>query len=309
MVEPHMCRARLLDRALFLAWAASLAAMAHSQTLALLNAGTKGTNYEVVPGTCTHHECPIVVRLIQAGRILDSYSLETPASSRDFKPARFVRTNGAGDPLASSENAPTFTSGDEEDAVTVAIRRVRMTPSLAGVLFDLRFGFERLKRRHEILAEVNGKLRKIWSAEEGDGPTYSTTALSPLPGGRDRLVYFSFFTYPGEDAPDKVSAESLSYDSRTGRFLPHRAPLLGLLAGPFSSIAEAQKERSSWRKCRIPFWVLPGPALGVTKPGFVLATFSTRPAEINRVNAAIKTCAAETAFTPYSTEQGSISIW
>ena len=251
-----------------------------------------------------------MIRLMQGGRELDRQAIELLGSSADFRPTAFKYANGAGDPLATNtEDGQTYTGGVEEDSITVVIRRVRLTPELAGVLIDLRFGFEHLKRMHEIVAAAGGKLRKVWSAEEGAGPTYSTTALSGQPDGHDRLVYFSFFNYPDDGGADKISVTAFSYDSVTRSFQVENAPLAALLAGPYRSIGEARAARNHWKECRVPFWVLPGGALGSSPGGYVVATFSTSSPNLSRAAGSLKHCAAEATFSVYEVKEGSLSIW
>jgi len=209
-------------------------------------------------GPCSHGKCPILIRLVQGGRELDSQATVPLGISATFRPTAFKHANGAGDPLAANpENVQTYISGDEENSITVVIRHVRLTPKLTGVLIDLRFGFEHVKRMHEIVAATGGKLRKVWSTEEGAGPTYSTTALSGQPDGHDRLVYFSFFNYPDDGGADKISVSALSYDSATRSFQADKARLPSLLAGPYPSIIDARAARSGWKQCRVRFSVLP----------------------------------------------------
>jgi hypothetical protein len=291
------------------ALAAAIAAQTVPQPLAVIPVDAAGRRYEVSSGLCAHGSCRIVVRLMQGGRELDAQAIETRVPSRAFRPTAFKRANGAGDPLASTVDAQAYSSGQEENSVTLIVRPVKLTRELAGALIDLRFGFEHVKRHHEIFAASGGKLRKIWSAEEGEGPTYSTTALASLADGRQRLVYFSFFNYPDESGPDKLRIEAMAYDDRARKFAPDKAPLKGLFAGPYASIAEARTARMEQNRCRIPFWVLPASEFASANNGFVVVTVSASAGNISRVAGELKSCAAGMSFSSYKAERDSLIMW
>ena len=290
---------------IFLSWAMR----AWPAALAVIRAGPSDMQYEVSPGQCIHRNCRILIRLMKGGRELDRLSIESHAASSDYKPITFDRSNGAADPLALTDAAKAFESGDDDDSGGVVVRRIGLTKDLAGVLIDLRYGFEEVKRSHHVVAALGEKLRTVWSEKEGGGPTYSTTVLCALPDGRDRLVYFSFFDHPDAGAADRVSISGFTYDSQSGNLHPDKTPIYGLTAGPYSSISNARAHRQRWRNCRMQFSVLPAKALDSSGQGYLAATFSSSPTNIHRAAGSLKHCAVDTAFSEYQSDVESLMIW
>jgi hypothetical protein len=285
------------------------AAMAQmGKPLATIPADAAGLRYEVSPGRCQKGDCTIVVRLMQRTRELDTQSLGTGVRSLAFKPTPFRRSNGAGDPLATSDAAQAFSSGTEEDSITVVVRPVKLTRELTGALIDLRIGFEHVKRRHAVFAAPDQKLAQVWSAEEGEGPTFSTTALLPEAQGRQPLAYFSFFSFPDDSAADKMSVEVMAYDAESRKLAPDRAHLLRLFAGPYRSAAEARAARVQRNRCHVPLWVLPSEGFQTSTHGFVVAVASVSRANIDRVSQELESCGAG-PFIRLDEERNSLILW
>jgi hypothetical protein len=134
--------------------------------------------YRVAVGNCRDESCAIVVHLAKDGRDIDHKQLSWKVSAARFELTELSAGDGAGDPLNPDKSIPAWTAGEESDATTLAIRPIHLTATLRGILLDQRVGFEHVKRQHTIIAALNGKLRVLWAASDGSGPTYSTPRLS-----------------------------------------------------------------------------------------------------------------------------------
>lgn len=281
-----------------------------SKVLAAIPAMSQGLRYELSVGACARGECPILVHLVGEQGELDVQTLSLKAPSSHFHQRKFQRGNGAGDPLAEDAEMITVSFGDGEDAVTLVARPIKLTASLNGIVIDERFGFEEIKRDHWAFAALDGKLRKVWSAEEGDGPTFSTTAVVNLPDGRQRLVYFSVFNSPDTHEPDKLSVKALVFDGGRRQFVADRTALIGFVWGPYESVSAAREVRSQLRTCRLPLWVLPANNFPeVHHVGFVIATVSSSEEEVTRASVVLKSCSDKAPFVPFRTEQESLVLW
>jgi hypothetical protein len=107
-------------------------------------------------------------------------------------------------------------TGEESRYVGTAAKPVEIAPQQSSLLVTERYGFfENLKRQHLLYAAQDGKLKLIWSAVEGAGPTWSAVRVIPArhPGAQD-IAYFDGFLYPSNDQPDRIDVTRLHWDGR-----------------------------------------------------------------------------------------------
>ena len=279
--------------------------------LASIPAGRGDLRYEVTAGPCVKRECPIVVALLNGSRALDTRVLEKKSSSSKFEKTELERGYGVGDPAHLNTGITVWRSGgDDEDEMTLAVRPFRLAPDLTGILIDQRTGFEHVKRWHTLLAANDNKLVELWKGSEGAGPTYSTTAPVESSGGRQALLFYSVFFYPGNDAPDKLRIDVLAYDPRSGRMSPYKAELNGLTLGPYKTVAETRQTRSQFKSCGAMLWVLPASGFPDGKDsGYVLATVASTRGAAEAVEAELKKCAPTAKFSAFRLERDSLVLW
>jgi hypothetical protein len=217
---------------------------------------------------CTLHECPIQVQLLDAGRVVDHLALPVPAVSRRLK-AEAIDQDWGADPGLTA-----WRSGLEGDYVATAARMLTLAPQVSGLLVSQRYGFEHVKHNHLFVVPRHGKLRVLWKAEEGEGPTWSATQILPaLPGQGHDIAYLQAFLDPEEAVAERFEAVRLRWDAVSARLqatpLPDPAtPLYLLSLGAYESIAKAREKRSAYSFCLSSYWVLdasPFPGLASSK--------------------------------------------
>jgi hypothetical protein len=211
---------------------------------------------DLVIAKCRSSKCPIQVRLLRQGHVVDRIALPVPAYSRRAE-AETVDT------LWADPGLKAWATGAEEEYVSTAGRLVTPSSRTTGLLVSQQFGFQVVKRNHLFILPHNGKLAVVWKAEEGEGPTWSATQIlrNPAREGQDILYFSGFYSsWAGKDTADEADAVRLSWDARSTSFreapLPDRVtPLYLLNLGVYGAIAEAHDARES-DDCLSPYWIL-----------------------------------------------------
>jgi hypothetical protein len=204
---------------------------------------------------CRKSECPFEVRLRAGGRVLDRVTLPVAAGSQRAK-AETVDAVWEVD-----AGLKVWATGEENDHVATGARVLRLSPQTTALLVSQQYGFEHLKRNHLVILPRAGKLTIAWKAEEGAGPTWSTTQV--IGGQRSKqheIVYLRGFYEPEEDAADRLDVARLSWNEASARLretaLPARSePLYRLDLGTHDTAAQARQARST-NFCLSPYWVL-----------------------------------------------------
>jgi hypothetical protein len=205
---------------------------------------------------CRLHECPIHVRLLDAGHVVDHVALPIPASYRRIKAEAVDQDWGADQGLTA------WRSGFESDYVATVGRVITIAPQTTGLLVTQRHGFEPVKREHLLVLVRRGKLRVIWKAQESPGATWSATrVLSGSDARSQDIAYFQGFVDPTGAAADHFEAVRLKWAGASASFnstpLPDASmPLYLLSLGTYVSAAQAREERSMRSFCLAPYWVL-----------------------------------------------------
>jgi hypothetical protein len=214
-------------------------------------------------------ECPINVRLLVASKAVDSVALPETACGPP-REAKVDRAFGA-DPEASA-----WITGTDACQVGVAARRVDLSDQEPALLVTQRTGWEHLLRRHAIYVVDKGKLKEVWSADEGPSSS-SLTAVSVLPmtSPSSRDVAFIAAHRSDDGVVERIEARRLHWDAPTARIvespLPdERSPLFLLHVGPFKTAASAGAARVQLgSECFGTYDVVPGKLF----PGLTLGRF------------------------------------
>jgi hypothetical protein len=226
-------------------------------------AGSAGVNFGLVPGSCSDGKCRAVIQLIRDNRMLDSAPLEFAASEAQLRKAE-------GDTgITSREPLEVWTAGKENGSVTTALRVVKLTPEQSGLLVYQVGGFEHIKRRYDLFAEEAGKLKRVWSAAEKQGPAWSSADVAETAAG-DEIIYLEGLRGTGKD-PDQFEAKRLGWDAAS-KSLTER-PKLALpvvVAGKNFPTADAARKAAAGT-CLSEYWVLPAITLGAKTSSFMLA--------------------------------------
>lgn len=125
--------------------------------------------YEVSIGTCVQKECPVLISLLEAGKMLDQARAEWASTTRTPMREEVSLGWGVGDPAGPPEGITAWMTGEEEGYLGTAVRGVALSAGIHGLLIDQRSGFEHIKRHHELFVHQDRRLRRAWSAAEGAG--------------------------------------------------------------------------------------------------------------------------------------------
>jgi hypothetical protein len=233
-------------------------------------------------------ECPINIRLILGGKAVDSVALPETACGPP-RPTKVDRTFGA-DPEASA-----WITGTEACQVGVAARLVDLTLETSALLVTQRIGWDHLLRRHALYVADKGKLREVWSADEGPSSS-SLTAVSVLPLTRPSShdVAFIAVHHSDDEIAERLEARRLRWDGPAARIIEspmpdQESPLHLMYVGPFRTAAAARAARSRFGlECFRLYDVLPTKLVpGLLRGQFVLGVvFASRePATAMRKDA------------------------
>jgi hypothetical protein len=212
--------------------------------------------FDLAIAECRSSECPVEVRLLTQGHVVDHVTLPVAAHAQHAKAETVDALWGADVGLKA------WATGVEGDYVSTAGRVVTVAPRTVALLVTQRFGFEHLKRNHLVILPRDGKLSIAWKAEEGAGPSWSATQiLDNRTGERQDIAYFRGFLEPVEGAADRLDAVRLSWNVASASFretdLPDRTtPLYLLNLGVYEAAAKARQERFANAYCLSPYWIL-----------------------------------------------------
>jgi hypothetical protein len=270
----------------------ALASAASSDKAIVLQTFHAGTfELDLAIAKCRSSECPIQVRLLRQGHVVDRVTLPVAAASQRAK-AETV------DPLWGAETGlKAWATGAEGEYVSTVGRVLTVAPRTTGLLVSQRFGFEHLKRNHLVILPRDSRLSVVWKAEEGAGPTWSATQILPKGAGEgEDIAYFRGFSEPAENEADRVDAVRLSWNAVSANFqetpLPDRAtPLYLLNLGVYEGIAKAREERFANAYCLSPYWILDASSFpGLSGGKAVVGMVYTQRASADAAARSVKTC-------------------
>jgi hypothetical protein len=243
-----------------------------------------GNQFRVFVAPCRDGACPIEIALVRGGTVLSRAALAWPSATETLSAQPTVRGQGVGDPLETPETT-SWTSGEEERAVTSTFRSVKLSGDRRGVLVAQYGGFEHVKRRHALYVAEAGKVRLVWEGTEGAGPTYSTTALVEQ-GDADVIVFFHGFMNPDETEPEMISATALSWAEAGSEVRPiaARDVVHALAVGDFGSARQARAARAA-QPCLGEYWAVK------LKRRHALVAMSTRRHLLEDLAAKTRACA------------------
>jgi hypothetical protein len=164
----------------------------------------------------------------------------------------------------------------------VVDRDVALTGTERALLVTQQAGFEHLHRRNDLFVVSGGRLTRVWSAAEGAGPTWSSVAIVPRPGGAEALVLFEGFRHPDPNEPDTLSARALTWDAQQRAMVARApvsaaAPVYAAVVGRFAKAQAARQASQGISGCLDLFWVLPIDQIpGAGQGGYALTAMSTR---------------------------------
>jgi hypothetical protein len=203
-----------------------------------------GSSFALVPGTCAAAPCALSIELRSGARTLDSAPLDFAASPSHPTQTTADRLLGAGDLLAS-RSVTAWTAGDGENSVVTAARTVQLSPQETGLLVSQAGGFEHVKRRHYLFAIVDDRLKRVWTGEEGAGPTWSATVLIDDADGRAQHILHLTGFQPGGSEPDTVSARRYRWDAERKTLVDTPVgPMSAVVVGDFADLDAARAARA-----------------------------------------------------------------
>ena len=242
-------------------------------------------SYEIAILECSESGCPIEVRLVRAEETIARASLDWPASTREVYPSEITRELGIGDPF-DPPRAEALVAGEESNAVAVLGRPVRLTPELTALLVDQAVGFDHVTRRHYVFVARDGALERIWTGREGQGPTYTATAIRAVAADRDEVLYFDQLSLASGATFDELTVSALAWDA--GSRALQQEPARGLHAvvlGPYPDASAARQEPL----CLAGFLVLPADRL-LTVGGAALAAITGSESAASATRESLASC-------------------
>jgi len=233
-------------------------------TVTTVAAGADDLRYGLAPGTCREGRCPAVIQLLAGQKLLDSAELTFAALDATLKKAE-------GDSgLDTGTRLEAWTAGREDWTVTTAVEGIKLTANRVGLLVHQVGGFEHLKRHYDLFVADAGKLRNVWSVQEGSGPVRSAAYVVTSESGLHQdIVYVEGFA-PEEDKADSLEARRVAWDEATheAKIRPV-AVLPAVIVGEFPSARAAHAAASG--TCIAEYWVVPAGSVGGTASAFALA--------------------------------------
>jgi hypothetical protein len=266
-------------------------------------------HYEVAAEPCLKEGCSVTVELLAGQHVLDRHVLEMKFSSSRFEKSKLEPGDGFGDPSYSKPGTTVWRSGEDEDETVLVISPFLLQPGLTGILIDQRYGFEHVKRRHVLLAPKDNRLVELWKESEGAGPTYSTAVPVGISQGRESLLFYNVFFNPGDNASDKLHLQSLIYDSASGTMAPYSRQFNALVIGPFHTVAEARKQRSSHSSCSRALWVLPAKEFKGPANEYVLSTVASTSEIARSVETRLTSCKFDSNVSVVPMNRDAINLW
>lgn len=252
-------RALALSLVAVLGAGAALAAGPQRQVLESLPSGTaKGAPaYELSLPACTAAPCPFELRLVRAGvQQGQPAALSWPASRGPAQLAQPDPLYGVGDPLSATTGLQhlerVWTTGEEEDTVTAAVRSLRL-PGVQGgsraLLVTQMGGFEHPKRRHALYVATAQGPHLAWQYDEPQG-NYQSWVLAPT--GRIPVLLVRYAS-PQDDAPDQIETRSLRWNKGRQAFAEQAsappAAVQAVVAARYASVAAARAARAQQAEC------------------------------------------------------------
>ncbi|MFN7925932.1 MAG: hypothetical protein U0Q16_37890 [Bryobacteraceae bacterium] len=186
--------------------------------------------------------------------MLDSVAL--PFAASDFNWRKEAGETG----ITTRDPGEAWAAGREDGYVATALRAVRLAEARAGLLVHQVRGFQPLRRRYDLFAVDNDKLKPVWGDTERQGPSWSTLEILPSSTG-DRIIYLNGYRGSGEN-PDFFWAFGLLWNEKSKSIDQKRdMELPALVAGTFPS-AEAARRQAATSKCTSGYWALREGVLG-----------------------------------------------
>ncbi len=219
--------------------------------------GPEGLQFALAAGVCQEGRCPAALQLVRepGGQVVDSAPLGLAASSAELR-----REEGETG-LTALPPLPAWTAGQEEGGVTTALRSVALSAGHPGVLVYQAAGFEHIKRRYDLFGAAGGKLRRLWSAEEAQGPVWSGVEVVANAAGGDSLLFLQG-RRGTDNVADELQARRLRWNAEMQAVGEEpKVAALAVRAGDFATPAAARKARDA-APCLHSYWVLPASDVG-----------------------------------------------
>jgi hypothetical protein len=279
-----------------LAQAAPAPAPVPTQTLIMFD-GANAT-FELAVDHCGEQTCPIRLRLVAAGKVLDSVAFGEKACG-EMSPKRVDWMFGV------ASGTPAWDSSWRKCSVGVAAQGMRIAPNDVAVLVTQRHGWEHTIRQHWLFAARAGKLIVAWSSDAEGKYDLDVRVIDSPDGTTEDVTTTQVIN--DEDAPnglpERIRIRRLHWDAGVGRIvaLPmpdEDYPLFLAYVGPFKSVAAARDAADRRHpECNIPFGTLSAslfPGLGLH--GFVRGEVFVSRAEADATKTEAGQCPA--ALTP-----------
>ena len=154
-------------------------------------------------------ECPFHVRLMEAGKAVDSVALPETACG----PPRPMKVDRA---FGTAPEARAWITGTEACHVGVAAMTVAISDRDLALLVTQRIGWERVARRHVLYRVDQGKVRSVWSADEGlSSSSITSVSVLAVAGAPSQDVAFIRVQLSDDEVAESLVATALALGSRS----------------------------------------------------------------------------------------------
>jgi hypothetical protein len=267
------------------AQAAPAPAPVPTQTLTIFD-GTNAT-FELAVDRCGEQLCPIRLRMVAAGKVLDSVVFGEKACG-EMSPTPVDWMFGV------SSNTPAWVSSWRKCSIGVAAMPVRIAPNDVAVLVTQRQGWEHTIRKHWLIVAHGGKLTVAWSSDDEGRDDLDVRVIASPDSTTEDVAVIDVINVEGDSKglAERIRVRRLHWDPGVGRIvaLPmpdEDYPLFLAYVGPFKSVAAAHDAYDRRHPTCIPFGrILPAslfPGLGLH--GFLRGAVFTNQAEADAAKA------------------------
>lgn len=213
-----------------------------------LTAGT--LQFQLVIEPCQERKCPLVLRALNRGHLLDAMPLLMPAATQN---AVLQHADGDGwEMLRLFDPKQHFWRvGEEDRLLDVTASLVKFDAHQRGVLVTQKFGFDTVRRAHALYMLVDQKIQLAWSHRESDEPGWSLAHVVAMAGGTQIVCFWQWRAEDWDEAdpqalPDEVKSTFLSWSTGEQKLAMTPAPaantpLYAVVAGFYADTADARK--------------------------------------------------------------------
>lgn len=254
--------------------------------------------YELSVDPCKNDDgCPARISLLDAGQ-KPAQSIELPWGAYQGS----VNEGVSGEifhPLNGSKVFSWTVGSAEERVIEIFASPVRLG-DLEALMVTEQGGFEHTHRAHALYAVVKGRLKQLWTADEGAGGPRASWVRVLDPSAKAAFIHFDIFYCAECEEPDRWSWATYRWNAAREQIelapsSPGVPTIHAAIIGSYKTLAEARQAElklDSEKSCvRYSFYALKSNGFHRLEPGwFILASFGERKQDVEAALAEAKAC-------------------